>query len=316
MSSREKSSIPRVPGLSRRALLSLTTSALVVACDPPPAPSAPTTPQPPTQKAASSELDDLERDLGGRVGVFALDLGTGAHLEHRADERFAMCSTFKWLLAAAVLVRADEGSLSLGEAVRFGAADLLDHAPVTKKNVEAGAMSVEALAEAAVTVSDNTAANLLLQKLGGPSAITAFAEHHGDHTTRLDRNEPTLNENAPGDPRDTTSPRAMVKLMEALLARRALTAPSRDKLLSWMKACETGRDRLRAGFPADWVVGDKTGTGARGAANDVAIAWPGPRAPVLVASYLSDSTAEPARLNAAHATVAKLAARLVPQRPR
>jgi beta-lactamase class A len=285
-------------------VLTLALGSLAAACGS----GAPPATSPPAPGGESVEPDPfaaIERDLGGRLGVFALDLQTGAHLEHRADERFAMCSTFKWLLAAAVLLRADRGELALGDPIHYGAADLLDYAPVTKKNLPSGSMTIEALAEASVTLSDNTAANLLLEKVGGPSAITALAESLGDHVTRLDRTEPTLNENVEDDPRDTTSPRAMVKLMEALLAKRALTAPSRDKLLGWMKACETGLERLRAGFPSTWTVGDKTGAGARGAANDVAIAWPGPRAPILVASYLSGSSAEPRRVNGAHASVAR-----------
>lgn len=173
---------------------------------------------------------DLEARVGGRVGVFALDTGTGRHLAHRPDEPFAMCSTFKWVLAAAVLARVDHGELSLADRVPYGEGDLLDHAPVTREHVRDGAMSVDALAEAAVVVSDNTAANLLLAKVDGPAGLTRFVRSHGDTLTRLDRNEPTLNENAPGDPRDTTSPRAMATLVRRLLVDDGLFAASRERL--------------------------------------------------------------------------------------
>ncbi len=258
---------------------------------------------------AGRSLDGIEGTTGGRLGLYALDTGTGRDLSHRSDERFAMCSTFKWVLAAIVLARVDRGQLSLDEAVRFGPDDLLEYAPVTRKHVGEGAMTVAALAEASVTVSDNTAANLLLAKVGGPAGFTRFVRALGDTVTRLDRNEPTLNGNDPGDPRDTTSPRAMVGLMRSVLCGDALSPAGRGHLLGWMRKCETGKDRLRAGFPRGWVVGDKTGTGRRGAVNDVAIGVPPGRPPILVAAYLSDGNAEPAALAAAHAIIGGMVAR-------
>ena len=252
---------------------------------------------------------EIERRVGGRVGVFAVDTATGRQLAHRPDERFAMCSTFKWVLAAAVLSRVDRKELSLEERVPFGEADLLEYAPVTRKALASGAdergMSVGDLARAAVTISDNTAANLLLKKVDGPAGLTRFMRSLGDPVTHLDRDEPTLNTNEPGDPRDTTSPRAMVDLMQGLLCGDALSPAGRAQLLDWLRACETGRERLRAGAPADWSVGDKTGTGRRGAANDVAILSPPGRAPVLVAAYLSDGPAPTPTLAAAHADIAR-----------
>jgi beta-lactamase class A len=167
-------------------------------------------------------------------------------------------------------------------------------------------MTIGALAEASVTVSDNTAANLLLARIGGPQGLTEFARSCGDSVTRLDRNEPTLNTNDPGDPRDTTSPRAMVGLMGRVLCEDVLPEPSRELLVSWMRASETGKERLRAGFPSDWEAGDKTGTGGRNSVNDVAIAWPPGRAPILVAVYTSASGAEMSALQAAHAEVGRL----------
>jgi beta-lactamase class A len=253
-------------------------------------------------------VDEIESRLGGRVGLFAIATDSGKTLTHREDERFALCSTFKWVLAAAVLAKVDENRLALKQEIPFGPADIIDYAPVTSKHVKSGHLSVEELARAAIVTSDNTAANLLLARLGGPAALTAFLRANGDEVTRLDRNEPTLNTNLPGDPRDTTSPRAMATTLRTLLTTNVLSPASRERLSEWMISCETGRERLRAGLPPRWRVGDKTGTGDRGAANDVVIAWPPNRGPILVAAYLSDSTSSPPLLNAAHAELGRLVA--------
>jgi beta-lactamase class A len=258
---------------------------------------------------AARSFAELEQRIGGRVGVHALDTGTGRELGYRADERFAMCSTFKWLLAAAVLARVDRSELSLDERVAYGEADLLEYAPFTSAHVAEGGLTVAALAQAAIVISDNTAANLLLAKTDGPAGITRFARSLGDSVTRLDRTEETLNSNQLGDPRDTTSPRAMVGLGKRVLCGDALSEASRQRLLGWLRACETGKKRLRAGLPRDWVVGDKTGTGAHGAMNDFVIAVPPQRAPILLAAYLSESTAAPDVLEGAHAEIARIAAR-------
>jgi beta-lactamase class A len=250
----------------------------------------------------------LEQRIGGRIGVFAVDAGTGASLEHRADERFAMCSTFKWALAAAVLARVDRAALRLDEAVAYGEADLLAHAPLTAARVTEGRMTIEELARAAVVVSDNTAANLLLARIGGPPGLTRFFRDVGDDVTRLDRNEPTLNTNAPGDPRDTTTPRAMALALRTVLTGDVLSPASRDRLAGWLVECRTGLSRLRAGLPASWRVGDKTGTGANGACNDVAIAWPPAAGPWVMAAYMSEGSAPAAEQNAAHAEIGSLVA--------
>ena len=260
---------------------------------------------------AVRELAAIEASVGGRVGVFALDTGSGRTFAQRADERFAMCSTFKWVLAAAVLARVDRGELALDRRIPYGKADLLEYAPITSEHVAEGALPVEMLARAAVTVSDNTAANLLLAQVGGPAGFTAFVRQAGDAVTRLDRTEGTLNANEPGDPRDTTSPRAMVGLLRAVFCGEVLKPASRERLLDWMKACETGKKRLRAGFPGDWVVGDKTGTGENMAVNDLAIAVPPGRAPILVAVYMSEGRDEDdgAVHEGGHARVARLVAK-------
>lgn len=262
-----------------------------------------------TQASASLALAEIEQASGGRLGVFAVDTGTGKELHHRADERFAMCSTFKWVLAAAVLRHIARGVLSFQQRLSFGEPDLLEYAPVSRKHLADGFMTVEALAEAIITLSDNTAANLLLRTVDGPAGLTHFIRENGDSVTRLDRDEPLLNANEPGDPRDTTTPRAMAHLMRRLLCDQGLPEPYRARLLTWMRACETGNNRLRAGFPHDWIVGDKTGSGLHNAINDVAIASPPGRAPVLVAAYLSGGSSTKDALEAAHAKVANLVAR-------
>lgn len=257
---------------------------------------------------AASGLAQIERSIGGRVGVYALDVRAGRSIEHRADERFAMCSTFKWLLAAAALARVDAGAMKLDDEIAYTEADLLEYAPITRAHVGEGKLSVAALAEAIVTVSDNTAANLLLSKVGGPPGLTAFLREHGDDVTRLDRDEPALSTNLPGDPRDTTSPRAMVGSMRSILMGDALTPPSRARLVGWLRGCTTGDARLRAGIPSGWTVGDKTGTGSNGACNDVAILEAPSGATILVASYLSESVEGVKVLEGAHQRIARLVA--------
>ena len=259
--------------------------------------------------ATDSPFAEIEAGVGGRVGVMALDTGGGLEMSHRADERFAMCSTFKWVLAAFVLSQVEQDEMSLDERLSYGPDDLLGYAPVAKKHVDRGWLTVNALCSAIVTLSDNTAANLLLNRLGGPSELTAFLRQCGDNITRLDRNEPDLNTNLPGDERDTTTPRAMAETMNRILLGDDILSPaSRDKLTGWLKATSTGLERLRAGLPRGWTAGDKTGSGANGAANDVAIAWPPNRDPILIAAYLSESEATPDGLNTAHADIARAVA--------
>jgi beta-lactamase class A len=239
---------------------------------------------------ASSALADLERRNGGRLGVAALDTASGRRTGWRSDERFPLCSTFKFLAAALVLSRVDRGDERLDRRIVFSAKDLVTYSPVTQDHVEPGGMSVAEICEAAVTLSDNTAGNLMLASFGGPQALTAYVRTLGDGLTRLDRIETELNEAAPGDPRDTTTPNAMLGDMQRLLVGDALSADSRRHLADWLLASKTGAKRVRAGLPSDWRVGDKTGTGGNGTANDIAVAWPPGRAPILVAVYFTGST--------------------------
>jgi beta-lactamase class A len=222
--------------------------------------------------------------------VMAFDTTSGRRAGHRSDERFPICSTFKLLATALVLARVDRGEEQLGRRVVYAEKEVVAYSPVTKDHAGPAGLSVAELCEAAMTQSDNTAANLLLASFGGPAALTAYLRSQGDMTTRLDRIEPDLNEALPDDPRDTTTPAAMVATMERLLLRAVLSASSRKMLTGWLVANKTGDKRLRAGLPADWRVGDRTGTGANGTANDVAIVWPGDDAPILIAVYYTGST--------------------------
>jgi len=229
-----------------------------------------------------ARLARLERTHGGRLGVAIHDTGSGRRAAHRGDERFLMCSTFKLLLAAAVLQRVDRGEENLDRRVVFDKDVLLEWAPVTRKHVGPSGMTIAELCEAAITQSDNTAANLLLKQIGGPQIVTGYARSLGDPLTRLDRTEPTLNRHD-GD-KDTTTPAAMLGDVHTLLLGDALSDASRRRLTNWLLANRTGGDSLRAGLPSDWREGDKTGSGDT-ATNDVAILWPPRRKPVLVAVY-------------------------------
>lgn len=267
-------------------------------------------PRPAVQAArpAPARLAALEARAGGRLGVAALDTGTGRRLAHRGEERFPMCSTSKVLLAGALLARVEKGQERLDRPIAYTKADLLEYAPIAAARLAERRMTVEALCAAAVEASDNTAANLLLQALGGPAEVTAFARGLGDPVTRLDRTEPTLNTALPGDPRDTTTPAAMVESLKAMLLGGGLEPESCQRLEGWMRGSLTGGDRLRAGLPATWTVGDKTGTGDRGTVNDVAILRPPGRAPILVAAYYTGSRAPLKDRNAVLAEVGRIVA--------
>lgn len=232
-----------------------------------------------------AKLMALERAHGGRLGVSILDTVGGRRVNHRGEQRFALCSTFKPLAAALVLARVDRGEERLDRRIAYESSELVTYSPVTERHVGVSGMTLAELCHAAITVSDNTAGNLLLASFGGPPALTAFMRTLGDQATRLDRIEPALNDVAPGDERDTTTPAAMLHSLRALLLGDALSTASRARLADWLVASTTGGKRLRAGLPADWRAGDKTGTGLRGATNDVAVLWPPGRGPLLVAAY-------------------------------
>jgi beta-lactamase class A len=232
---------------------------------------------------------DLEKQhAGSRIGVAAIDPSTNRRVEYRADERFIMCSTFKVLAVAAVLKRVDAGQEKLDRFVTYGEAQLLSYAPVTRAHVMEGGMTLEALCAAAIEMSDNTAANLLLETIGGPAKWTEFARSLGDSASRLDHTEPELNIARPGKEDDTTTPAAMRGDLERLFTSDILTVSSRTKLEGWMQLGQTGIKMIRASVPADWKAGDKTGRSGDGATNDIAVVRPPGGGPVFMAIYTAD----------------------------
>jgi len=236
---------------------------------------------------------EIQGRHGGRIGVSLL-LGDGSRsgsqdgkLGLDSDQRFAMCSTFKWLLAARVLKGVDHGEFSLQRSVFFTRADVLSYAPVTSAHLSEGKMTLFGLCAAMVEQSDNTAANLVLGLVGGPAGLTSFVREMGDTVTRFDRSEPSLNSNLAGDIRDTTTPLSMATLLRSVYSGSVLSASSLEILKTWMLATATGKARIRAGVPKGYLVADKTGTGENGAVNDVAVIWPTGKPPVFMAIYTS-----------------------------
>jgi beta-lactamase class A len=237
---------------------------------------------------AKEPLAELEKKSGGRLGVAVLDTESGKTMEYRANERFAMCSTFKFLLVSAVLSKVDSKEEKLSRLVPYTSKDILNYAPITRKHLKEGAMSIEDLCDAAIRYSDNTAANLLLGSLGGPQSVTAYVRSLGDSLTRLDRIEPFLNDYKSDDERDTTTPKEMLNNLQKLLLTDELSSESRSKLKEWLVANTTGANRLRAGLPQNWKVGDKTGSG-NSDTTDIAIIWPPNHKPLLITVYFNNS---------------------------
>jgi beta-lactamase class A len=263
------------------------------------------------QQPETDILIAIEKESGGRLGYAMLDTATGKSASHRATERFPMCSTFKFLAAAFILQRVEKGIEHLDRKVVFSTSDLVTYSPITEKRTGPNGMTIAELCVAAITMSDNTAANLLLASFGGPPALTQFLRSIGDPVTRLDRNETTLNEAKPGDPRDTTTPSAMLNNMHNLLLGDILSPASRDQLTQWLLKNTTGKARLQAGLPTDWKEGDKTGSGDNGTTNDIAILWPLNRAPILVAAYLTESPLSAEGRNAILAKIGRATANLI-----
>ncbi|KZM75698.1 class A beta-lactamase [Nocardia terpenica] len=231
-----------------------------------------------------ASLAELERRYGARLGVFAVATGTGATLAYRADDRFAMCSTFKGLAAAAVLSR---NPLShLDTRVSFTRDEIRSISPVTERHVDTG-MTIGQLCDAAIRYSDGTAGNLLLDDIGGPAALTAYLRTLGDPWSPMDNYEPELNRDAPGDERDTSTPRALATDYRTLVLGTALSPEKRGLLTDWLLRSTTGTGRIRGAVPGSWQVAHKTGTGDYGRANDVAIIYP-PSTPPLVLAIMSD----------------------------
>ncbi|MGE5207917.1 MAG: class A beta-lactamase [Alphaproteobacteria bacterium] len=239
----------------------------------------------------ANRIAAIEARVNGQIGVAALDTGSDKRLDYRSKEHFPMCSTFKFLAAAAVLQKVDQEKEKLDRLISYKAKDILEYAPVTKAHLKDGGMTLGALCAAAIEQSDNTAGNLLLDAIGGPVGLTSFARSLGDDTTSLDRKEPELNSAIPGDERDTTTPAAMCADLQQVLLGRVLSESSRHQLEDWLRHNETGALMIRAGVPKTWSVGDKTGQCGNGATNDIGIIRPSGRAPILLAIYSIGSTA-------------------------
>jgi beta-lactamase class A len=260
------------------------------------------------EAAFQDTMRKLEQRHGGRLGVAVRDTSSNRTMAHRGDERFALCSTFKCLAAAFVLARVDKGEEKLERRVVYGKSDLVTYSPVTEKHAGGDGMTMAEICEAAITLSDNTAGNLMLDSFDGPAGLTSYLHSLGDKVTRLDRRETELNEAAPGDPRDTTTPAAMLELLQKLVLGDALSSASRDQLTKWLVANKTGDKRLRAGLPKEWRVGDKTGVGNHNATNDVAVIWPANRAPLIVAAYYVEGQGSDDERNAVLADVGRFVA--------
>lgn len=287
--------------LPARLLPAVVLAAALTACAEPAAPAAPDTAAP---AAGTPGFAHLETEHGARLGVFAVDTGTGRTVAYRPDERFPIASTFKGLACGALL---DEHPLSSGwfdQRITYGADELVANSPVTAQHVDTG-MTVAELCHAAITASDNTAGNQILELLGGPAGFTARLRTLGDQVTRLDRWETELNTAIPGDDRDTTTAAALAADYRALAVGDALAEPERAQLNSWLFASTTGAARIKAGLPADWRVGDKTGTPAYGSALDVAVAWPPGRAPLVIAVLTTKPQADAEPDNALVAAAAR-----------
>ena len=265
----------------------------------------------PLSPAPQTSLASIEAETGGRLGVSVIAPDGASLLGYRADERFAMCSTFKTLLAALVLEGVQQGSYSLDQTISFTRADLVSYSPYVERFADVGKVSVGGAAGAAVSLSDNSAANLLYGLIGGPGTLYQWLRTTGDTMTWPSRMEPELNENRPGDRRDTTTPEAMAQSVHGLLTGDRLTESSKTQLEAWLRASETGKARIRAGLPAGWTVGDKTGTcgGDNPSFNDVAVVRPTVQSgPYLISVYLDRPTVAPAAADAAIAQVAAIAA--------
>jgi beta-lactamase class A len=243
---------------------------------------------PANEESGNAKFAELEVRAGRRIGVAAFDPAQNKRIEYHAEQRFLMCSTFKVLAVAAVLKRVDENKEKLDRFVRYDEKQLLEYAPVTREHVKEGGMTLESLCAAAISQSDNTAANLLLETIGGPKGVTELARSLGDEFTRLDRTEPELNSAAEGDERDTTTAAAMCRDLEKLANSDFLSQTSRTRLEGWMQANQTGAKLIRATIPTDWKVGDKTGRSGKGATNDIAILRPPSGGPIFLIIYTID----------------------------
>ena len=232
-----------------------------------------------------------EKQLDARMGIAVYDLETMRHWEYRGNERFPLTSTFKTFACGALLWRVDGQKESLERVVEFGESALVEYSPITQKFAGKEGMSLFDLCEATLLTSDNSAANFILKEIGGPEAVTSFLRLLGDGSTRLDRWETDLNEGTPGDARDTTTPLAMAESFRKLLLEDVLLVESRQQLKQWLVDNQVSAALLRKSVPKDWVVADRTGAGGYGSRSITALMWPPERKPVVVALYLTQTSA-------------------------
>jgi beta-lactamase class A len=286
--------------LTRRAFISLAAASTIL----------PRTMRASTFATLPAAFQQLEKKNGGRLGVSVLSTANNERTGYRADERFAFCSTFKMLLAATVLHRVDTQMDDLRRQVDVPPKPLIGNSPLTEEHA-GGSMTIDALCNAILTRSDNTAANILLETIGGPEYLTAYARSIGDTVTRLDRTETSLNEAKPGDPRDTTSPNAMVANLNTLLLGKALSPDSRDHLTKWMESNVTGLVRIRAKLPKAWRAADKTGSNGENTAGNLLAVWPTNKPPILVAAYITECPGPEDKRNAMLAEIGRLVAEAI-----
>ena len=266
----------------------------------------------------ATQTEAVERSTGGRLGVALVDQYESVLLEHRGDERFAFCSTFKLFLAGMALDGSRAGAWSLDDRLPLAKSDIVSHSPATDTFLGQGSIPMGEAARAAVVLGDNTAANLLLRKMGGIPAFNDWMKRHFDKTTHLDRYETDLNQNLAGDARDTSTPSQVARSAAGLILGHWLPDDQRQTLRNWLVESTTGLERIRAGLPTDWIVGDKTGTcgGPRAAYNDLAFILPkGSKGHgYVLAVYLDDPKPEVVDANAAIASIARAVAPVIGSR--
>ena len=238
------------------------------------------------QSLLQRKIKHIENTYGGKIGLYAINTANNKIISFNANKRFPFCSTSKVMTVAAILLKSSKKPSFLQKIIYFKKAAILKsgYAPITKNNIKNG-MSVEALCAACIRYSDNTAANILMRMLGGPQAVTKFARRIGDDKFNLNRYEPQLNSAIPGDKRDTSTPKAMAKSLQKLILGHILPPKQHSLLEHWLITNTTGNNRIRAGAPKNWLVGDKTGTGQYGTTNDIAILWPPNYAPIVLSIY-------------------------------
>ena len=256
--------------------------------------------------ALDAAVKQEEQALSARIGVAVIDVATGNTLSYRGDERFPLNSTHKALSCGALLSEVDKGRLALTSSTRFSQSRLVEYSPVTEKSVEPASITWRQLCSAAVSHSDNTAANLVVERVGGPAGVTRFLRTTGDNVTRLDRDEPELNSATPGDERDTTTPVAVSQTLQKLALGEVLKPASRRQLIQWMRDDKVADALLRSALPAGWTIADKTGAGAYGSRSIIAIAWPLTGKPMIIAIYITETEASLAQSNEAIARLGKV----------